>query len=265
LFGVTKGRRLAIAVIVVLFAVPASAIADTFASRPLELGDSGSDVETLQSLLSDAGYATTVDGEFGRGTKRSVKAWEADNDRKTNGRVNRHEARMLAAQVQQESVDTLSGEDAERAANPKGTGGASYVKVTRAAVNPDGTATPPSNAPRAVKRIILAGNKIHDKPYRYGGGHGSWKDSGYDCSGSVSFALHGARLLNAPLDSGSLESWGAAGPGNWVTVYANAGHTYMVVAGLRFDTSGASSRGGSRWTEEMRAPDGYVVRHPPGL
>jgi cell wall-associated NlpC family hydrolase len=260
-----KGRLLVIAVLVVLFAVPAAAQAAAFGERALKPGDRGEDVATLQTLLSDAGYQTVADGVYGRATVRSVKSWENHAGRRANGRVNRHEARMLAAQVQQAPAQTLSGEEAERAANPKATGGAGYVEITKATVTADGKAVAPSNAPAAVKRIIAAGNRISHKPYRYGGGHGRWKDSGYDCSGSVSFALHGADLLDAPMPSGSFESWGASGPGNWVTIYAHGGHMYMVVAGLRFDTGGASERGGSRWTTEMRSPAGYTVRHPPGL
>ena len=120
--------------------------------------------------------------------------------------------------------------------------------------------------PRVVRRVIRAGNRIATKPYRYGGGHANFpKDSGYDCSGSVSYALHGARLLRSPLDSSGFMSWGRPGPGRWITIYANAGHMYMVVNGRRFDTSAMSSTGGSRWTSEMRSSSGYVVRHPPGL
>jgi hypothetical protein len=115
--------------------------------------------------------------------------------------------------------------------------------------------------PRAVRRVIAAGDRIADLPYKYGGGHGTWNDTGYDCSGSVSYALHGAGLLDAPLDSSQLESWGAPGRGRYITIYANPGHAYMVVAGRRFDTSG----GGSRWHADMRSAAGYVVRHPPGL
>ncbi|MBS1890380.1 MAG: C40 family peptidase [Actinobacteria bacterium] len=96
----------------------------------------------------------------------------------------------------------------------------------------------PASAPLAVKRVIAAANRIRTLPYVWGGGHGRWQDSGYDCSGSVSYALHGARMLNTPLVSGSFETWGEAGPGRWITIYANASHVYMVVAGLRFDTAG---------------------------
>ena len=115
-----------------------------------------------------------------------------------------------------------------------------------------------------MRRIIRAGNRIADFPYKYGGGHGTWNDTGYDCSGSVSYALHGAGLLSSPLTSGGFMSWGAAGKGRWVTIYANPSHVYMVVAGRRFDTTGRSESG-TRWQAEQRSSAGYVVRHPPGL
>ena len=129
----------------------------------------------------------------------------------------------------------------------------------------NGLAVAPADAPASVKEIIAAGNKIAFKPYIYGGGHGSWNDSGYDCSGSVSYALHGAGLLSSPEDSTELESYGAAGRGRWVSIWANSGHTYMYVAGLRFDTSAQGGTGGSRWTRAGRSNDGFVVRHPRGL
>jgi hypothetical protein len=112
--------------------------------------------------------------------------------------------------------------------------------------------------------MIEAGNVIARSPYVWGGGHGKWLDKGYDCSGSVSFVLASAGLLNAPLDSGRLMSWGEPGRGKWVTIYANQGHVWMVVAGIRFDTSGAKVTG-SRWQNDMRPTGGFVVRHPPGL
>jgi peptidoglycan hydrolase-like protein with peptidoglycan-binding domain len=122
----------------------------------------------------------------------------------------------------------------------------------------------PASAPAEVQAIIAAGNAIATKPYKYGGGHGRWIDSGYDCSGSMSYALHGAGLLDTALDSTGFMSWGEPGPGTWVTTYSNPSHGYMVVAGLRFDTS-ARRIGGSRWTDEMRSSSGYTVRHPTGL
>jgi len=136
--------------------------------------------------------------------------------------------------------------------------------TSRATALANGIALPPFDAPAAVKRIIAAGNVIARAPYKWGGGHGRWRDEGYDCSGSVSFALHFAGLLEGPLTSGGLMSWGEAGRGRWVTVYANDGHVFLEVAGIRFDTSGAR-RTGSRWQPQVRPGDGYVARHPPGL
>jgi hypothetical protein len=115
-----------------------------------------------------------------------------------------------------------------------------------------------------VARVIAAANQIATMPYKYGGGHGQWNDSGYDCSGSVSYALHGAGLLSVSLDSGQFMSWGAPGRGRHVSIYANPGHVFMVVNGRRFDTSGRYANG-SRWQPTLRSTAGYVARHPPGL
>jgi cell wall-associated NlpC family hydrolase len=136
--------------------------------------------------------------------------------------------------------------------------------TTKATALSNGVALPPLEAPEAVRQIIEAGNSIARTPYKWGGGHGKWTDTGYDCSGSVSFALAAAGLLNAPLASGPLMSWGQAGKGKWVTIYSNPGHVYLVVAGVRFDTS-APRETGSRWTNTMRSSAGFVARHPPGL
>ncbi|MET0824057.1 MAG: hypothetical protein ABWY79_06840 [Solirubrobacterales bacterium] len=131
---------------------------------------------------------------------------------------------------------------------------------SQATLNSDGTATAPADAPAAVKDAIAAANAISDTPYVYGGGHGSFESSGYDCSGAVSFALHGGGLLSSPLDSTGFMTWGESGPGNWITVYSNPGHAYVVIAGLRFDTSGGA---GPRW-QGPRDPAGFVATHPPG-
>ncbi len=126
-------------------------------------------------------------------------------------------------------------------------------------------ASAPRSAPPAVKAAIAAANSITTTPYVWGGGHGSFYSYGYDCSGAVSFALYGAGLLGTPLTSGSLESYGEAGPGRWITIYANATHTYMTIAGLRFDTAGnPEGVSGPRWHSEPPYPDGFVVRHPAG-
>jgi cell wall-associated NlpC family hydrolase len=128
----------------------------------------------------------------------------------------------------------------------------------------NGVALPPLEAPEEVKQIIEAGNVIARSPYLWGGGHGKWLDTGYDCSGSVSFALAAAGLLNGPLASGPLMSWGEPGPGKYVTIYANSGHVYMYVAGVRFDTSNSRVTG-SRWSNTVRSNAGFVARHPAGL
>jgi peptidoglycan hydrolase CwlO-like protein len=128
----------------------------------------------------------------------------------------------------------------------------------------DGEAVAPADAPLVVKAVIEAANEINDKPYIWGGGHGSFVDDGYDCSGAVSYALHGGGLLSSPLDSGGLTSWGEPGAGNWITVYANYGHVYLVVAGLRFDTS-MTGGNGPRWSSAMRSPGGFIARHPSGF
>ncbi|MBN1530601.1 MAG: C40 family peptidase [Thermoleophilaceae bacterium] len=134
----------------------------------------------------------------------------------------------------------------------------------------DGRAIAPRSAPRRVKRVIEAANRLVEKPYRYGGGHRQFSlglDKGYDCSGSVSYALYGGRFLRSPLPSGALMNWGRRGPGRWITVYAHGGHAYVVVAGLRFDTSmrdpDAPGPGtGPRWSKSLRKSAAFVARHP---
>jgi peptidoglycan hydrolase-like protein with peptidoglycan-binding domain len=115
-----------------------------------------------------------------------------------------------------------------------------------------------------LRRAVAAGNRIAFKPYIYGGGHGSFRAAGYDCSGSVSYVLHGMGRLDTPMDSGELMSYGKPGPGRYVTIYANSGHAFMVINGRRYDTSGRSSSG-SRWGPGRRSTAGYVARHPSGL
>ena len=142
---------------------------------------------------------------------------------------------------------------------------------------PDGTAAAPADAPPQVQQAIFAANLIQDKPYIYGGGHGSFDAKGYDCSGTVSYALHGGGLLDAPLDSSSFMSWGEKGLGQWITVYTNPGHAYAVIAGLRLDTSAAAVtratkaqykkalESGPRWRPTPRSSRGYRMRHPVGF
>jgi hypothetical protein len=137
-----------------------------------------------------------------------------------------------------------------------------------ATILPDGRAAPPAGAPIEVQQAILAANQIVGKPYRYGGGHRSFIDRGYDCSGTVSFALNGGGLLKSPLDSRGFFRWGEAGPGAWITVYTKSSHAYVVIAGLRLDTSAAgdpSGLKGPRWRPALRSSRGFRARHPEGF
>jgi len=147
----------------------------------------------------------------------------------------------------------------------KGRGGA----VDAATVGADGLATVPLTAPPKLRAMIVAGNQVARKPYVYGGGHGGgpegvFTDSAYDCSGSISYALASAGFIKSPLASGGLATFGKPGPGKWVSIYADAGHAFMVVAGLRFDTSGRTKRD-TRWQADGRGAGGLTIRHPPGL
>jgi len=143
-------------------------------------------------------------------------------------------------------------------------GSVGHTDITKATALPNGIALPPLEAPEEVKQIIEAGNIIARSPYKWGGGHGKWLDDGYDCSGSVSFALAAAGLLEGPLASGPLMNWGEPGKGKWVTIYTHPGHVFMEVAGVLFDTSAAKATG-SRWANTMRSTSGFVARHPAGL
>jgi cell wall-associated NlpC family hydrolase len=247
---------LLVASVAVAAAMPAEASAAPYGSRTLREGARGSDVKTLQRYLGKAGHRVARDGEFGPLTRRALKATESELELRADGVASVREQRAIRIAV-----------------NDPGPGGAAYVAPpppenvvpgAKGSVTADGFAVPPASAPRVVKRVIAAGNVVAKEPYKWGGGHGRWDDDGYDCSGSVSYALHGAGLLDSPLVSGDFARWGAKDEGRWITIYANADHVYMVVAGIRFDTS-ARSRTGSRWTMEGRSSDGFSVTHPDAL
>jgi len=238
-------RTLVVVAAALSLTASADALGAGYATRTLAQGSSGSDVRALQRYLDTAGYDTSADGEFGPATRRSVLAFEVDEERRANGRASRGEQRIVRAR-------------ASTAADPE-------EQATESAyIGGDGLAVAPASAPDDVRAIVEAGNEIATKPYKYGGGHGRWSDTGYDCSGSVSYVLHAAGLLDEALDSSGFMSWGGRGRGTWVTVRANAGHAYLIVAGLRFDTS-ARRRTGTRWSEQMRSAHGFRGRHPDGL
>lgn len=233
--------------------------------RNLRLGMRGADVKTLQQDLTTTGYPTPTNGQFNGATKTSVVYFERDNDLPANGVVTYGDALYLREMV---AIVAVHG-------RYKGLGPGMYNAAPgTATINPNGTATAPFGAPVQVQEVIAAANQIIDTPYVWGGGHGSWNSYGYDCSGAVSYALHGANLLSSPEDSTGLESYGEPGPGKWITIYADASHAFMDVAGRAFDTAdygGPNIPGGTgpRWrsnpTGNLADGGDYVVRHPAGL
>jgi peptidoglycan hydrolase-like protein with peptidoglycan-binding domain len=234
------------------------------ARLPLTLGARGHDVRILQDFLNRAGQATSVDGVFGTDTKRAVTAFQSLQRLAADGTVTAPVVKVLRNVIVQGSAVASISSVTGGAEMPTAQQIQAVAPGVKATVGPGGLAIAPAGAPPVVQAIIAAGNRIAGLPYVYGGGHGNWIDTGYDCSGSVSFALHGGGLLSSPLASGDFETWGDAGPGTWVTLYANGGHIFMVIAGLRFDTSGQRDAG-TRWQTDMRSGAGFVVRHPPGL
>jgi hypothetical protein len=218
-----------------------------FGARALDPGDRGRDVRVLQRWLTRVGVQTRVDGQFGRRTARSVRRYERRFAMNVDGRVSRIQARGLRAR-------------AAAATTPQ-----SATPAESAVLGADGrTAVAPASAPPPVQLAIAAANALTDKPYRFGGGHGAFEDSAYDCSGAVSYVLHAAGLLSGPLDSTGLMRFGEASSGRWITVFAHGGHAYMLIAGLRFDTSGPGEDG-PRWRSTRGSRKGYETRHPPGL
>jgi Putative peptidoglycan binding domain len=188
---------------------------------------SGGDVRALQRAIG-----VPPDGVFGPGTEAALKRWQEAHGLVPDG---------IAGPNTREKLGLGPGP----LLKPRGSDGAGA-------------------APTALAGVISAAGEIASKPYRWGGGHRSFRDSAYDCSGSVSYALHGGGLLRQPIDSTGFMSYGAPGPGEHVTIYANRSHVYMVVDGRRFDTT-ALRKFGSRWTTRQRSPSRFVVRHPPGL
>lgn len=199
----------------------------------------GTSVSDLQRALG-----IPVDGTFGSQTARAVRSFQRNHGLTADGVVGPSTWAALGVK----GATKVLRRDSAHHRSGGGTGGGGGGG---------------GGMPSAVTRAIAAADAIATAPYRYGGGHGSFQDSGYDCSGSVSYVLHGAGVLSSPLDSTALESYGAPGPGRYITIYANSGHTFMTINGRRYDTGWGGE--GNRWASGSRPTGGYVVRHPPGL
>jgi peptidoglycan hydrolase-like protein with peptidoglycan-binding domain len=198
-------------------------------------GGGGGRGRAYEVRIAQRRLGVTADGVFGPGTLAAVKAFQRAHGLTADG--------IIGPATWQALGVTGNHPVLKRGRSSRGGGG---------------------GLPVAVRRMIAAANRIDDYPYRYGGGHASFTDSAYDCSGSVSYVLHAGGKLSSPLDSSALMSYGAAGPGRYVTIYSNPGHAYMVINGRRFDTS-ARYEAGSRWSRQDRSSASYTVRHPPGL
>ena len=207
---------------------------DGGSGRARRASRAGGGVRALQAALGIG-----VDGVFGPATERALKRWQRRRGLTADG---------IAGPQTRAALGIGAGKVLKRRRSGGGSSGGGGGSVSSS----------------TVQRVIAATNRIASSPYKYGGGHGSFTDSGYDCSGSVSYALHGGGLLSSPIDSGAFMSYGAPGPGKRITIYANPGHVYMTIDGRRFDTS-ARSETGSRWTSTSRSTAGYTVRHPRGL
>ena len=254
-------RRLAPIVVVLALAAPAAA-------QSIAPGTHGSAVRALQRLLLRDGFPVTVDGQYGPGTRKAVRAFQRGAGLPVTGTADDATQAALhnhTGGAQAPAAGTTPPPPADPAAQPAAT-----EPAGQATLGDDGDAIAPAGAPQEVVEAIAGANAIDELPYLYGGGHKSFDDTAYDCSGSVSYVLHAAGLLDRTMTSGELAKWGEPGAGTWITIYANADHTWIVVAGLRFDTSRYDSgrtvkQTGPRWRLGPRPTKGFVVRHPAGL
>jgi peptidoglycan hydrolase-like protein with peptidoglycan-binding domain len=255
-------------------------------AKPLKKGSHGARVKVLQRDLG----LSPADGVFGPGTYKAVRRFQRKRGLTVDGIVGTvtwrlvHQSRARTSSASSGAGRSSSGRGASvkllqrklgiAADGVFGPGTASAVKTFQRAhgLTADGVVGPGTWRALGVagghvvllRRAVAAGNRIQFKPYIYGGGHGSFRAAGYDCSGSVSYVLHGMGRLSRPMDSGELMSYGKPGRGRFVTIYANPGHAFMVINGRRYDTS-LRSASGSRWGPGMRSTAGYVARHPAGL
>jgi peptidoglycan hydrolase-like protein with peptidoglycan-binding domain len=283
---------------------PGNPVLQSSAGASLRLGAMGTQVSLLQRDLTAAGYRTAVTGVYDMSTFGHVVAFQRRYKMTPNGVVGRatfsklrevavaeailHSSSAITGAISAAgTIATVPNQTSTPASTtttpttttpttttpaPSNTGGIAFAPGSNPApmqpgiLETDGLAIPPTGAPQTIREVIAGGDMIAFDPYIYGGGHRSFNSAGYDCSGSVSFALHAAHLLSSPLDSTQFESWGRPGPGRWITLWANGGHVYMQVAGLFFDTAAqTSANGNDRWSLVRASPPrGFIERHPVG-
>jgi len=254
-----RQRLVALGATILATALMPVAVADArLGDRTLRLGMHGSDVSELQGNLDAAGYTIVATGRFAASTRTRVRQFQTDHGLRIDGSVDRADARAIRAAAAAPPASGGSSAD-----NPSQPGAPPTVPGAKARLLASGLAAAPASAPYEVKAIIAQGNKIARLPYKWGGGHASWNDTGYDCSGSLTFALR-TTFRRGAFPTFGYSNWKEAGVGRWITTYANSGHVYMVVAGLRFDSSGVRQTG-SRWQTQMRDGSGFVARHPAGF
>lgn len=263
----TRVVRRAAAVATLLASVlllPAASAQAGLGDRVLKLGTRGADVRALQGYLDAAGYTLEQTGRYDRRTRGRVQTFQNHYGLRATGVVTPRVARMIKRTA---TAPPGYGGTAFDPNPPKPSGPVpadlKIVPGNRAKVLRDGTAAAPANAPDEVKRIIASANEIARLPYKWGGGHARWRDTGYDCTGSVTYAFR-TTFRRGRYPTFGYSNWGRPGPGRWITVYANSGHVYAVIAGLRYDSSGLRIAG-SRWTDVERSSASFVARHPAGF
>ncbi|MGB1582767.1 MAG: hypothetical protein ACPHCI_03155 [Solirubrobacterales bacterium] len=237
----------------------------------------GTDPTAVANAQDENTYAVTYDGQSFSGQQQAPQSPQTVKTQPVASRDS--EERFASAETEEEvRSHRLADMPAASTTTKPAAGSASSKEVAkllkeqrRAGVAdkvqllPDGTAVAPLGAPDVVHSIVNAANAIAKFPYVWGGGHGSFVARGYDCSGSLNYAFRAANLINSTMVSGEYANWGEEGPGKWITIYANGGHVFMVVGGVRYDTSFRDGARGSRWQTAKRNLDGFEVRHPPGL
>ena len=258
-----RGRRIGLrpAIVASVVAIVAVAAIAVFAVPKLTSGSGSSPAKLASVKLAPEPWQGRAKPEYqSEQALQKAAPWDTPSQRTAPGAIDPKTGMPAASAGSNGSYEPPSPAERKRvytATHPVG-GVESALLLNR-------TALAPASAPDPIRQMISAANLIVGQPYRWGGGHGSWQSKGYDCSGAVSYALAGAGLLQAPLTSGQFMGYGIPGPGRWLTIYANPGHVYAVIAGLRWDTVGDARGSGPRWHPADAYPQGFTARHLPGL